>query len=144
MIIVLDVNFDIPYPGSLFLMVVKDRVGRKRYILFVVNSQRELSRREIIGVINRVVSDHSKKGGGVLHPWLTVYDGKWGIIRCPHTEKTELISLMTSTSESNSGSGEGFISTVRTSGSIRKLIQLLKDMESEKRPTSGQINEFRN
>ena len=116
-------------------MVVRDRTGRKRYILFVVRSPKEVSR-EMIGILNRAVSDHSRKGGGSLHPWLTVYNGKWGIVRCPHMEKTEVISLMTSMGSDIGGLDRVEISTVRTSGSIRKLGRLLDRIYS-KGPAKG-------
>jgi len=125
-----EVNLDIPNLSSASMMVVKDRVGRKRYILFAVNSQRDLSRGALIGIINRAVSEHIKKSGTILHPWLTIYNGKWGIIRCPHTEKTELISLLASIGNTERSSKRAFIATVKTSGSIKKLSDMVKEFES--------------
>ncbi|RLF43802.1 MAG: hypothetical protein DRN29_09505 [Thermoplasmata archaeon] len=91
--------------------MVKDKVGRQRYILFSVDG--DASRIEIIRALN---ASYQKKFDDENVPWLTVYTGKYGIVRCGHLQKEEIIDLL------NSLQNEKFrLKTLKTSGTIKKL-----------------------
>lgn len=90
--------------------MIQNRVGRQRYILFSIHG--EATRRDLIRAINkasRTVHDNEEA------PWLTVYTGSMGIVRCRHTRKEETIQLLNGISDDFS------VTTLQTSGSIRKL-----------------------
>jgi RNase P/RNase MRP subunit POP5 len=92
--------------------MIKDRVGRQRYILFSV--QGDASRRDVIRAINEAYRSIDADGDA---PWLTVYTGSYGIVRCSHTKKEETIRLL------NGISNDFSLSTVQTSGTIKTLKQ---------------------
>ena len=91
--------------------MIKDKSGRQRYILFSVDGK--ASRSDIIHALNGF---YQKKFGDNEVPWLTVYTGKYGIVKCIHVQKEQIINLL------NSMQGLAFhLKTVRTSGTIKKL-----------------------
>ena len=90
--------------------MIKDRVGRQRYILFSVDG--EATRRDLIRAINNAYQTVHADGKA---PWLTVYTGHMGIVRCQHTMKDETIRLL------NDIIGDFSLSTIRTSGTIKTL-----------------------
>jgi len=92
--------------------MIKDRVGRQRYILFSV--QGDATRRDVIRAINNAYRALRDDGEA---PWLTVYTGSLGIVRCRHTRKEETIRLL------NGTINDFTLSTLRTSGCIKKLKQ---------------------
>lgn len=83
-------------------MVVKEIVGRHRYILFYTN---EMGKNEIVRRI--------KKYGDSIK--LAFYNGKYCIVKIPHKEKEQVIGFLR-----NVG-----IETIKTSGTIKKLKKLI-------------------
>ncbi|MEA2054855.1 MAG: Rpp14/Pop5 family protein [Candidatus Thermoplasmatota archaeon] len=92
--------------------MVKEKTGRQRYILFSVNGG--ISRSEIIHAIN---NSYRKAYEDDDVPWLTVYEKKYGIARCKHTRKDDVINLLNSLKIND----KFFIRTLKTSGTIKKL-----------------------
>lgn len=91
--------------------MIKDKVGRKRYILFSVDG--DASRIEIIRALNAC---YQRQFNDDNVPWLTIYTGKYGIVRCNHTQKEDIINLL------NSLKNDKFkLKTLKTSGTIKKL-----------------------
>ena len=90
--------------------MIKDRVGRQRYILFSVEG--EATRRDLIRAINDAYQAVHAEGEA---PWLTVYTGRMGIVRCRHTMKDETIQLL------NDITGDFSVTTLQTSGTIKTL-----------------------
>ena len=76
-------------------MVVKEKIGRKRYILFLNNGRKK---EEIIGVVRGKY-------------YLAYYSKNFGIVKCKHIEKENTIEFLTH---------HGF-KTIKTSGTIKKL-----------------------
>jgi RNase P/RNase MRP subunit POP5 len=91
--------------------MIKAKAGRTRYILFRISGQ--ASRSQIIGRMRAVSGDAA--------PWLTVYDGTYGIIRCKHYEKDQMRQLLESIGWAGSVKNRIKISTLATSGTIKKL-----------------------
>jgi len=92
--------------------MIKEKAGRQRYILFSVSGN--ASRKDIIHSIN---NSYRKKYNDEDMPWLTVYEKNYGIVRCKHTKKEEIIDLLNSVEANNKFS----IKTLKTSGTIKKL-----------------------
>ncbi|RLF64946.1 MAG: hypothetical protein DRN33_00750 [Thermoplasmata archaeon] len=92
--------------------MIKEKTGRQRYILFSVSG--EASRREIIHSINNA---YREKYNDEDIPWLTVYEKNYGIVRCKHTKKEKVISLLNSIKADKKFQ----IRTLKTSGTIKKL-----------------------
>ena len=91
--------------------MIKDKVGRHRYILVSVRG--EASRFDLIHAIN---NKYRTAFNNDNVPWLTVYIGHRGIVRCRHTQQEEVISLL------NGISTDTFsLNTCKTSGTIKKL-----------------------
>lgn len=84
-------------------MVVKDKIGRNRYILFIAEG----------GKINSIVSALNKSKTKLR---LILYNGKYGIVKCKYTDKEEAIKFLNSIKIN-----ETFIKTLKTSGTIKKL-----------------------
>lgn len=91
--------------------MIKDKVGRKRYILFSVEG--EATRTEIIHAINNA---YRKRYDDEV-PWLTVYEKGHGIVRCRHTRKDDVVGILNSLKSENKFS----VRTECTSGTIKKL-----------------------
>ncbi|MBC7080987.1 MAG: hypothetical protein H5T44_01880 [Thermoplasmatales archaeon] len=81
-------------------MVVKDKTGRHRYILFTANSEK-------IGLL--------KKYKNKLK--LVFYDGKYGAVKCSHIEKEEVINFLNSID----------CKTIYTSGTIKKIKKVINN-----------------
>ena len=107
-------------------MVVRDKVGRKRYIVFSIVSEKAPS----IEDFGRAVVATSKKKG-VFHeirPKLIDYDGEVGILRCVHTGRDEALDILNSLTEVG-GTGLN-VRTVKTSGTLRKARAIAKGLAS--------------
>lgn len=85
-------------------VVVRDKVGRNRYIAFVVTPPVEKAR--LVAAL--------KVAPGPDRPWLVEYDGGRGLVRCAHTAKDATIVFL---NELKVGSSR--IRTTGTSGTIR-------------------------
>ncbi|MFP4608915.1 MAG: Rpp14/Pop5 family protein [Candidatus Natronoplasma sp.] len=90
-------------------MVVGD--DRQRYVAFVIEGGKTDRR----GMINAIRSQFSKEDYAEIKPWLTVFEGDKGIIRCKHTGKERAVEIL---NQMDIGNGE--VKTVTTSGTIKK------------------------
>jgi RNase P/RNase MRP subunit POP5 len=91
--------------------MIKDKIGRRRYILFSVKGK--VSRPELIRAIN---NQYQIAYCNDNVPWLTVFTGYKGIVRCRHSQQAGIINLL------NSIVTETFsLTTSKTSGTIKKL-----------------------
>ncbi len=96
-------------------MVVKDRVGRSRYVAFVVDSEREVGTGDLISAFKRVADKYHDSEQ--IRPWLIMFEKGKGIVRCGHTFKDECINLMQSIR--TVGGVKVNIRTLGTSGTVR-------------------------
>lgn len=87
---------------------------RKRYIVFRIHSPRELSRKEMIGIINRRGRIHR------VRITLTVFEGDRGIVLVSHRDKEKAIKAMNFEDEGLK------VETVKTSGTIKKAKMWMK------------------
>lgn len=86
-------------------MVVRDKVGRNRYVAFVVAPPVDKPR--LVSAL--------KSAPGPDRPWLIEYDGARGLVRCAHTAKDATIEFLNALRV-----GASRIRTIGTSGTIRK------------------------
>jgi len=100
-------------------MVVGD--DRQRYISFVIQGS-ETDRK---GMINAIRDEFSREEYMEIEPWLTVFEGDKGIVRCSHTGKERAIEILNRIEVSG-----GKVKTVVTSGTIKKAKRALKEYES--------------
>ena len=94
-------------------MVVKDKVGRKRYIAFIVKSKKEIKIEEL----NRAILSAIKNKGLDIYfikPCIVYFEDNKGILRCSHLAKEETIKVLNSVR-----SLEISIQTLKTSGTIK-------------------------
>lgn len=91
--------------------MIKEKEGRRRYILFSVRGQ--ASRTDIIHALN---NRYRALYGDDDLPWLTVFEGNTGIVRCPHTKKEEVREVINSITTPTFS-----LTTLKTSGTIKKL-----------------------
>jgi RNase P/RNase MRP subunit POP5 len=91
--------------------MIKDKVGRRRYVLFSVEG--EATRTDVIHAINNA---YRKKYDDDV-PWLTVYEKNYGIVRCMHRRKDDVVDILNSLEANKKFS----IRTICTSGTIKKL-----------------------
>ena len=92
--------------------MVKERTGRVRYILFQVTGGRA-SRRQLNERLKVIGSSHI--------PHLTVYDGGYGIVKCRHNQKDDVIAFLQSLDWVGHESNKIKIETIKTSGTIKTL-----------------------
>ena len=95
-------------------MTVRDKVGRTRYIGFVLDSARRAGREEV----TRELADELRQRG-VSHPFqLTVFDGGRGILKVPHVRKNDFIAILSSLRAVGRDRVPVQVRTVVTSGTI--------------------------
>ena len=125
-------------------MVVKSRIGRKRYIVFDIQADRLIGRGELIHAIHvsarrmglvspqpdhetshRVQHNEDKglQGPDPKYelPWLLLLHNNRGLVRVNHRRKNDAISILTAITRIGRDAVPVTIQTMRTSGSIRKL-----------------------
>jgi RNase P/RNase MRP subunit POP5 len=95
-------------------LTVRDKVGRTRYIGFLLESARRVGRDEV----TRELADESRQRG-VSHPFqLTVFDGGRGILKVPHVRKNDFIAILSSLRAVGRDRVPVQVRTVVTSGTI--------------------------
>lgn len=108
-------------------MVVRDKVGRKRYIIFRVNAERTVSRKDF----EKAISSSFRMKGPFqsVKPKLINFDGEVGILRCLHTGKERAIEVLTAIT--HVGDMDVKVDTVKTSGTIRKAKAVVNSLASD-------------
>lgn len=96
-------------------MVVKDRVGRSRYIAFLVSSKEEVRTGDLISTIKKAVDKY--EDAEKIRPWIIMFEKGKGIARCSHTAKDECINLLRSIRSVGGQSVQ--IRTLGTSGTVK-------------------------
>ncbi len=91
---------------------------RPRYIAFRIKNGKTDRR----GMINAIKSTFTGEEYDSIEPWLTVFTGTKGIVRCNHTGKEEAIDIL-----NDMDVGGGRVRTVITSGTIKKAKAVLFD-----------------
>ncbi|MCJ2555517.1 MAG: hypothetical protein LN415_00180 [Candidatus Thermoplasmatota archaeon] len=107
-------------------MVVRDKVGRKRYIVFSVHTESELSH----GDFERAAVLLLREKGALrsVRPKLIDFDGRAGILRCAHTGKDEAIGTLNALTVV--AGAKVTVETVKTSGTLRKARTIAKGLAS--------------
>jgi len=95
-------------------LTVRDRTGRTRYIGFVLESSRRVSREDVV----RELEDKLRRQGGRGPVQLTVFDGSRGILKVSHRLKVESIMLLDSLRTAGRDQTPVRVRTVVTSGTI--------------------------
>lgn len=98
-------------------MVVKDKVGRRRYIAFEIISDKIVPRNEVVKMIRKEFAHRYRS----VKPWLTRYRDNKGLMRCAHTGKNEAIRILNSVKKI--GKTDVEIKTVGTSGTIKAAVR---------------------
>jgi RNase P/RNase MRP subunit POP5 len=93
------------------------RRPRYRYLLFRVRSPGALSRNEFVQALRRA--------GGGDRAWLTRFDGRHGILRCPRGKETEMRRFL----EEQLPSTGVEVETLSTSGTIAALERRHRDLD---------------
>jgi ribonuclease P/MRP protein subunit POP5 len=112
-------------------VTVKDKVGRRRYIAFRVETESRPSRDEMAEAIRRAAGPPEE---GVEGPRLVVWTPRGGLVRCAHTAKEQTIALLRGIDQV--AGREARVETLGTSGTIRRARR--KYLEGEK---SGRLRE---
>jgi ribonuclease P/MRP protein subunit POP5 len=96
-------------------VVVKDRVGRSRYIAFEISSDDVVSTGDLISSFRKAADKYDDAER--IRPWLIMFEKGKGIVRCSHTSKDEVINLLQSVK--GVGGKKVKIRTLGTSGTVR-------------------------
>jgi RNase P/RNase MRP subunit POP5 len=107
-------------------MVVRDKVGRKRYVVLTVNTEGKLSPDDLERAVVSLLRDEGALQS--VRPKLIDFDGRVGIMRCSHTGKDALIALLNSMTVVSGA--ETLVETVKTSGTLRKARTVAKGLAS--------------
>ena len=97
-------------------MTVKAKVGRKRYVVFKLDSPREVARGELIHAFNKLPSK----------PYLIILEPNGGIVRYTHSKQARTLEDLEGTHRV--GRDEVSIGTVRVAGSIKKAKKILANI----------------
>ncbi len=71
-----------------------DDTPRKRYLVIRLSRPDAVDRKEMINLIRSSANGISKDLFEKVEPWLTVYDGSFGIVRFNHKYRDEIISIV--------------------------------------------------
>jgi len=96
-------------------VVVKDRVGRSRYIAFEISSEDLVGTGDLIATFKRAADKY--EDGDKIRPWLIMFEKGKGIVRCSHKSKDECINLLRSIK--SIGGNAVQIRTLGTSGTVK-------------------------
>jgi RNase P/RNase MRP subunit POP5 len=96
-------------------LTVRDRSGRHRYIGFTVEARYRIGRDDILRALSE--AGHIAPGGPVQFN-LTVFDGKKGIVKVPHTAKAAAIAAINGIRGLGRERAPVAVRTVVTSGTI--------------------------
>jgi RNase P/RNase MRP subunit POP5 len=111
-------------------LTVRDRVGRTRYIGFVVESNQRVGRDEL----SRALAESARMLGGDFSYQLTAFEGGRGILRVPHRLKLDSILMLTSIRAVGRDRAPVRIRTVVTSGTICTVKERLGIPPSKRPP----------
>ena len=114
-------------------MVVKSKVGRKRYIIFKIEGNFPISKGDLISTlkmaiansrykINRTVLDHNNSNTSIFFnrmPWLIFTQNNYGLLRCHHLDLKKTIDILQSISSTARNNLPIKITTLGTTGTIR-------------------------
>jgi RNase P/RNase MRP subunit POP5 len=109
-------------------MVVKSKIGRKRYIIFKIDSNSFIKKRDLIYSLKTRYKNESpsKISEGVIDisdfnktPWLISLDKNYGLIRCHHLDTDKVIRLLQSIQSAGNINLPIKITTLGTAGTIR-------------------------
>lgn len=114
-------------------MTVRDRVGRTRYIGFIVESGQRVGREEL----TRALGESARTLGGDFSYQLTAFEGGRGILRVPHRLKMDSILLLSSIRAVGRDRVPVRIRTVVTSGTICTVKERLGIAPSKRPPGDG-------
>jgi len=98
-------------------VVVKDKVGRRRYIAFEIISDKIIPRNDVVKMVRKEFVHRYIS----VKPWLTRYGNNKGLLRCLHTGKNEAIRILNSVKQIGNINVE--IKTVGTSGTIKAAMR---------------------
>jgi len=115
-------------------LTVRDKVGRTRYIGFVVESGQRVGREEL----SRALGDSARILGGDFSYQLTAFEGGRGILRVPHRLKMDSILLLCSIRTVGRDRVPVRIRTVVTSGTICTVKERLRIAPSKRAPRDAQ------
>jgi len=126
-------------------MVVKAKIGRKRYIIFKIDSNSDISKRDLIYTFNKLVYTRSNNTASETNfklrgppgtkiniasanniltfnqlPWVIKITNHYGIIRCHHLDKNKTIELLHSITCTGNNKHPVKIKTLMTTGTIKK------------------------
>lgn len=108
------------FPSAVFAMgditVVKDRVGRFRYIAFRIDGGKDLQTGEVIRALSEASQNHPQEA----RPRLIHFRDGEGIVRVSHLHRDAAVPLLRSLR--TVGEREVRVFTLGTSGTIRKAI----------------------
>ena len=127
-------------------MVVKSKIGRKRYIVFRIDSDSMISKHDLIYTLNKLLLNYPKKTDRTMHknnekqkifehkttnvtsktinafnqvPWVINLANNYGLIRCHHLDKDKTINLLNSIRWTGKNKNRVNISTLGTTGTIK-------------------------
>ncbi len=109
-------------------MVVKDKVGRKRYILVGITPS-GINRSHLIHHINRSFGAYRRSERlpwEAEPPWLTVLEPDYAIFKCRHLDKELMVGFLNGLEVPGGDRGEwsrgrSRLRVIRVSGTIKKL-----------------------
>lgn len=89
-------------------MVVKEKIGRVRYVAF--KNSIKTDRKEMNHILYSLLKEKN------ISFRLTIFDGEYGIIKIKHWDKNKILESLNESSE---------IMTLKTSGTIKKAKKML-------------------
>ena len=122
-------------------MVVKDKIGRKRYVVFKIHSDVNITKRDLVHALNNLRRSYNDHGGQkrckgqngqngyegkqsmtpklTRWPWIIIVKNNFGLIQCHHKDKNRIIDILQSDILLDNNNQQLNIKTLGTTGTIR-------------------------
>jgi len=99
---------------------------RSRYVAFAVRGGEPVGRADVLEILRTAAAS-----AGGERPWLVLWEGDRGLVRCAHTAKETTIALLRGISEV--GGRTVAVETLGTSGTVRRARRKYLEPPSEPR-----------
>jgi len=102
-------------------MTVREKTGRRRYILFTLEKSGEIPQETMISVLNRRIRERGLDRRKIRSR-LIFFGTGFGIVRCSHIYKEKMIEIL-----NGIGIDGSQVRTIRTSGTLKTLRDWLRE-----------------
>jgi RNase P/RNase MRP subunit POP5 len=101
-------------------MEPQDPDHRTRHVAFRVEAREPVDRGDVVDAVRAVGASRLGEAGlEAMFPWVTLFDGTWGLLRVRHTHQAEAREVLGAIGWLGEPGNEADVEAVGTAGTIR-------------------------